>query len=233
MSEQTGIDLRLKLLRGGEAAFDLSVDLALPSSGTTVIFGPSGGGKTTILRAIAARVTADEGEGAVGGAITEAAKRLYGFELQFGAFAVAQLRLLAEMIALDAEGSPALFVTDTLSDPNANFETGQGLYREISRSQREANEVKRAQPITVVIGNPPYKEKAKGKGAWIENGRFKDGKDAPLRDWQPPKDWKVGTINESGPSRHVGGILWRNPLPHAEIEKSTLVEHCVWRMWAR
>ncbi|MBU6166951.1 MAG: N-6 DNA methylase [Alphaproteobacteria bacterium] len=146
-----------------------------------------------ILRTIAARVAADEGEGAVGGIITEAAKRLYGFELQFGAFAVAQLRLLAEMIALDAEGSPALFVTDTLSDPNANFETGQGIYREISRSQRDANEVKRAQPITVVIGNPPYKEKAKGKGAWIENGRFNDGKDAPLLDWQPPKEWKAGT----------------------------------------
>jgi molybdate transport system ATP-binding protein len=48
-----GIDLSLKLLRSGEAAFELSVDLTLPPSGTTVIFGPSGGGKTTILRAIA------------------------------------------------------------------------------------------------------------------------------------------------------------------------------------
>ena len=48
-----GIDLSLTLTRWGEAAFDLSVDLTLPSSGTTVIFGPSGGGKTTILRAIA------------------------------------------------------------------------------------------------------------------------------------------------------------------------------------
>ena len=143
------------------------------------------------LRHIAANVTADEGEGAVAGAITEAAKRLYGFELQFGAFAVAQLRLLAEMIDLGAEGTPRLFVTDTLSDPNAEFEAGQGIYREISRSQRQANEIKRAQPITVVIGNPPYKEKAKGKGAWIESGS--GNKAAPLNDWQPPKDWKVGT----------------------------------------
>ena len=53
MSEQHGIDLSLTLTRGGEAAFELSVALTLPSSGTTVIFGPSGGGKTTILRAIA------------------------------------------------------------------------------------------------------------------------------------------------------------------------------------
>lgn len=50
---KNSIQLSLKLLRAGEAAFDLSVELTLPSSGTTVIFGPSGGGKTTILRAIA------------------------------------------------------------------------------------------------------------------------------------------------------------------------------------
>jgi len=50
---KNSIELSLKLLRAGEAAFELSVDLTLPSSGTTVIFGPSGGGKTTILRAIA------------------------------------------------------------------------------------------------------------------------------------------------------------------------------------
>jgi hypothetical protein len=143
------------------------------------------------LRAIAASVTADEGEGAVPGAITDAAKRLYGFELQFGAFAVAQLRLLAEMIDLGAEGTPGLFVTDTLSDPHAAFESGQGIYREISKSQRLAGEIKRAQPITVVIGNPPYKEKAKGKGSWIESGS--GNTDAPFKDWVPPKSWKVGT----------------------------------------
>ena len=144
----------------------------------------------SVLRAIAASVERNEGPGAVAGAITEAAKRLYGFELQFGAFAVAQLRLLAEMIELEAEGSPGLFVTDTLSDPYADIESGQGIYREISRSRREANKIKREQPITVVIGNPPYKEKAKGKGSWVENGS--GNKAAPLKDWMPPVDWKVG-----------------------------------------
>lgn len=143
-----------------------------------------------ILRAIAAYVENDEGPGAVRGAIEQAAQRIYGFELQFGAFAVAQLRLLAEMIELHAEGSPSLFVTDTLSDPHSNFEAGQGIYREISKSREAANEVKRATPITVVIGNPPYKEKAKGKGAWIESGS--GNQVAPLNDWQPPADWGVG-----------------------------------------
>ncbi len=143
-----------------------------------------------ILRAIAAYVENDEGPGAVRGAIEQAAQRIYGLELQFGAFAVAQLRLLAEMIELHADGSPSLFVTDTLSDPHSNFEAGQGIYREISKSREAANEIKRATPITVVIGNPPYKEKAKGKGAWIESGSGNQA--APLNDWQPPADWGVG-----------------------------------------
>jgi hypothetical protein len=53
-----------------------------------------------VLRRIASTVTEDQGPGAVRGAIEAAAKRVIGFELQFGPFAVAQLRLIAEMQAL-------------------------------------------------------------------------------------------------------------------------------------
>lgn len=162
---------------------DARVTIADPAVG-------SGTFLLALLRHIAARIEATEGEGAVGPAMTEAAKRLFGFELQFGPFAVAQLRLLAEMIDLGAEGSPRLFVTDTLADPYAPQESGQGIYRELSRSRVAAAEIKRAQPITVVIGNPPYKEKAKGKGGWIEQGG--GNRAAPLRDWMPPKQWGVG-----------------------------------------
>ena len=165
----------------GLAAPDVRIADPATGSGTFLL---------AVLRAIAAYVEADEGPGAVRGAIEQAATRMYGFELQFGAFAVAQLRLLAEMIDMHADGSPGLFVTDTLSDPHSNFEAGQGIYREISRSREAANEIKRATPITVVIGNPPYKEKAKGKGAWIENGS--GNRAAPLNDWQPPVEWGVG-----------------------------------------
>lgn len=164
---------------------DAEVQIADPAVGSgTFLLG--------LLRHMADWKEADEGKGAVGPFITEAAKRLYGFELQFGPFAVAQLRLHAEMIELKAKGTPHLFVTDTLGDPNQAFERGTGIYAALSKSQEEANEVKRTQPITVVIGNPPYKEKAKGKGSWIERGRFKDHRDAPLNDWQPPKKWGVG-----------------------------------------
>lgn len=143
-----------------------------------------------VMRQIAETIEADQGAGAVGPAMTAIAQRLIGFELQFGAFAVAQLRMLAEMIELGASGSPRLFVTDTLGDPHAEFESGTGIYRELSRSRREANEIKRSQPITVVIGNPPYKNEAKGKGSWIEEGT--GNHPAPLNDWQPPAAWGIG-----------------------------------------
>jgi predicted helicase len=50
--------------------------------------------------------------------------------------------------------------------------------------------VKRSEPITVVIGNPPYKEKAMGRGGWIESGTAHTT--APLARWMPPADWGVG-----------------------------------------
>lgn len=162
---------------------DVDVHIADPAVG-------SGTFLLALLRHIADAIEEDQGGEAVGPAMTEAARRLSGFELQFGAYAVAELRLMAEMIDLGAAGTPRLFVTDTLSDPHATFESGQGIYKEISKQQAAANEVKRAEPITVVIGNPPYKEKAKGKGSWIEQGG--GNRAAPLDDWQPPAKWGVG-----------------------------------------
>ena len=187
------------------ARFDRHKGLADPQ---VRIADPAVGSGTfllALLRHIAGAIEVEQGRPAVGPAMAEVAKRLFGFELQFGAYAVAELRLMAEMIDLDAIGVPRLFVTDTLSDPHATFETGQGIYKEISRQQASANEIKRAQPITVVIGNPPYKEKAKGRGSWIENGS--GTRAAPLKDWQPPTKWGV-----SAHTKHLRNLyvyFWR------------------------
>jgi hypothetical protein len=177
---------------------DAEVQIADPAVGSgTFLLG--------LLRHMAAWKEADEGKGTVGPFITEAAKRLFGFELQFGPFAVAELRLHAEMIELGAGGSPHLFVTDTLGDPNQAFERGTGIYGALSKSQEEANEVKRTQPITVVIGNPPYKNEAMGKGSWIEQGS--GNSPAPLLDWIPPKDWGVGAHTKH--LRNLYMYFWR------------------------
>ncbi len=162
------------------------VTVADPAVGTgTFLLG--------VLRRIAGTIAADQGAGAIPAAIQAASRRLIGFELQFGPFAVAQLRLLAEMHALmKSANAPELrlFVTDTLGNPYAEEERLPAIMQPIGRSRREANAVKRGEPITVVIGNPPYKEKAKGRGGWIEQGT--PGRASPLDWWIPPAAWGVG-----------------------------------------
>ena len=170
----------------GFAAADVIV--ADPAVGTgTFLLG--------VLRRIAETVTADQGEGAVRGAIEAAAKRLIGFEMQFGPFAVAQLRLIAELQTL--MGKPPLpdlrlFITDTLGNPFIEEERLGQTYEPIAVSRRAANKVKKEERITVVIGNPPYKEKAEGRGGWIEKGSDEETLVAPLDRWRAPPEWGVG-----------------------------------------
>ena len=174
----------------GLAAPDVTI--ADPAVGTgTFLLG--------VLRRIAETVRADQGAGAVRGAIEAAARRVVGFELQFGPYAVAQLRLIAEMQALmksARDPTPKvpdlqLFITDTLGNPFVEEETLGQVYEPIAKSRREANKVKKSQPITVVIGNPPYKNQAGGLGSWIENGS-ENGRPAVMDRWLPPPAWHAG-----------------------------------------
>ncbi len=180
-----------------------SVTLADPATGTgTFMLG--------VLRRIAQRVREDEGEGAVPAAIHAALKRLIAFEMQLGPFAVAQLRILAEVV--DLTGSPSdlplrMFVTDTLSDPYNEAEWFPGFLAAIGKSRKEANQVKLKETITVVIGNPPYKEKAMGLGGWVEEKTANSKEAAPLEAWMPPKEWKTGVH-----SKHLRNLyiyFWR------------------------
>ncbi|WP_294226203.1 type ISP restriction/modification enzyme [uncultured Shimia sp.] len=145
-----------------------------------------------ILRHIAEQVEADLGAGAIPGVMEAMAPKLIGFELQFGPFVVAQLRLLSELVELTGSSDihPRLFVTDTLSDPEESRSRLPSVFAPLTDSYEEANRIKGHEPITVVIGNPPYKEKAKGRGGWVENGR--DGESAPMDDWRAPPEWGAG-----------------------------------------
>ena len=167
-----------------------------------------------VLRRIAKAAEDDMGPGAVPGAVAKAAERLIGFELQFGPFAVAQLRLIAEFQGLmqpQAGSAPAkvpdlrLYVTDTLGDPFVEEDWIPSSMGPIAASRREANAIKKAQPIMVVIGNPPYKEKAQGRGGWIEAGT--SGARAPLDWWQPPRDWGVGAHTKHLKNLYI--YFWR------------------------
>ena len=178
-------------LTEGLASPDVTV--ADPATGTgTYLLG--------VLRRIAETTAADQGPGAVPGVIEAAIPRLIGFELQLGPFAVAQLRLLAELQELvgDAFASRSaaplrLFVTDTLGNPFVEDEYIPQILMPLGESRRQANRIKRQERITVVIGNPPYKDKAKGLGGWIEQGSAnRPGQPVPLTDWMPPPEWNVG-----------------------------------------
>ncbi len=183
------VDEALKSSRFGLHAGMASpaVTLADPATGTgTFLLG--------VLRKIAETVKADEGAGSVKGAINAAVQRLIAFEMQLGPFAVAQLRMLAEIV--DLTGSPPrtpprMFVTNTLGNPDDDEGWIPGILAPLAKSRRDANKIKREEPVTVVIGNPPYKEKAKGLGGWIE-GEAGQAVKAPLADWMPPPDWGVG-----------------------------------------
>ena len=133
----------------------------------------------TILERVAEETARKDGPGAVAGAVTQAAERLVGFELQMGPYAVAELRtadMLASHGATAPPGGMRLYVTDTLDDPHAaQTQIGYGLQL-IAASRRRANQVKAKANVTVVIGNPPYKELAVGDGGWVENGGQEHGR---------------------------------------------------------
>lgn len=127
----------------------------------------------TILERIAEQAAAEDGPGARAGAVARAAERVAGFELQMGPYAVAELRA-TDLLALHGAPVPEdglnLYVTDTLDDPTAaQTQIGSGLQL-IAQSRRRANEIKAKVNVTVVIGNPPYRERAEGLGGWVEKG---------------------------------------------------------------
>ena len=135
----------------------------------------------TILDRAADQAAADDGPGAVPGVISQVAERLAGFELQMGPYAVAELRA-TDLLAVHGASPPPdgmhLYVTDTLDDPHAaQSQIGSGL-RLIAQSRRRANEVKAKANVTVVIGNPPYRERAEGLGGWVESGSAAYGNNA-------------------------------------------------------
>lgn len=136
----------------------------------------------TIIERVAEQAADRYGPAVAPDAIARLASRLYGFEVQMGPFAVAELRtsdLLKRHRTPVPEGGLNLFVTDTLDNP---FVEEEYLYTHdaLSASRRRANHIKANTPVTVVIGNPPYDDKAENRGGWIE--KRSGGQEAPLLD---------------------------------------------------
>ncbi|MEU3449169.1 type ISP restriction/modification enzyme [Streptomyces thermolilacinus] len=160
---------------------DESVHIVDPAMGTGTYLH-------TIIERVARQAADRYGDAMAPDAIGRLAERLYGFELQMGPFAVAELRaadLLKKYGAQLPPGGLNLHVTDTLDDPYVQEEQLASTYAALSVSRARANHVKANVPVTVVISNPPYDDKAENRGGWIEK-RVKGQGRPPLDDFRHP-----------------------------------------------
>ncbi|MDE0195379.1 MAG: N-6 DNA methylase [bacterium] len=145
-----------------------------------------------IIDRIASTIEERDGAGAVAGALRGAARRLVGLELQAGPYSVAQFRTGARFRRHGVDRAPRVLLADTLADPYTEEVRLGSIYEPISRERRAANDLKKNTPVMVAIGNPPYRERAKGLGGWVESGNPNTDLPPILDDWKPPADWGVG-----------------------------------------
>ncbi len=155
-------------------------------------------GTGTFLLGIADRlrgeVTRRDGPGQAPLALQGLARRMYGFELLVGPYAVAHYRLhhalsrredgTSEPIHLPRLG---VYLTDTLARPGAAAPMGVlGFVSDGIRDERlELNRIKTEQPILAIIGNPPYRRLEVGEnetlvGRWMDE--LWDDLKRPVRD---------------------------------------------------
>ncbi len=155
-----------------------------------------------ILDRIAGAVTASVGSGQAGAVMNAAiSERIIGFEIQACPYAVAQLRLVETLKARDPAlqvEEPAIYLTDTLADPDASAGQQMLFMRAITESREKADRIKRETPVKVVIGNPPYLAGAP-QSSWVAKEL--------LGDWQPDTEWGVGAHAKNLSNLYV--YFWR------------------------
>ncbi|CEG24555.1 type ISP restriction/modification enzyme [Peribacillus simplex] len=99
--------------------------------------------------------------------------RLYGFELLMAPYTVAHMKLglkLAETgYQFDSDRRLRIFLTNTLerADDEAAYPLFSLNTQFISGEAAAANEIKKIEPIMVILGNPPYSGHSSNNSTWI------------------------------------------------------------------
>ncbi|PSK95731.1 N-6 DNA methylase [Murinocardiopsis flavida] len=109
-------------------------------------------------------------------------ERLVGFERNAGPFAVAELRLHQQMrdrYRVEVPDQHQRYLVNTLDNPYHPYPSFGLRYEEIEYLRDEANRVKRTTPVMVVVGNPPYIERARQRdpAPWLEDRRTDPDRD--------------------------------------------------------
>lgn len=124
------------------------------------------------------------------------ASRLVGFEIQAAPYAVAELRLhhiLKNKYQVDLPAEEVRFLSNTFDNPDTPSLDAIGQLYEVWKDLKEgADRIKRHTPVMVVIGNPPWREHAKGEAPWLEAPRDPGKEDVGLRHRPSLDEFKVG-----------------------------------------
>ncbi|WP_156109899.1 type ISP restriction/modification enzyme, partial [Cryobacterium sp. MLB-32] len=145
---------------------------------SVVTLDPAAGSGTYPLAVIdQAERVAIEVRGAAGPkqVVKQLAANVIAFEILPGPYAVAQLRIgrrLADMDnSLFPPGNVRVYMTDTLEDPDV-VPLALPLWGDVqvlAEERERARGVKHDQPVTVIVGNPPYERGVKADGKWVVN----------------------------------------------------------------
>jgi hypothetical protein len=157
----------------------LGIDRGFASTDVTVVDPAMGTGTflVEIIDSVVATLREDYGSDAVPQAHLRElfAERLVGFELQVAPYAVAEVRLhhtLRRRYGVEIPPEEVRFLSNTFDPPEAQLTLHNGqLYRVLEEERQGANRIKRDKPVMVVIGNPPWRERARGEAPWLEAPR--------------------------------------------------------------
>jgi predicted helicase len=96
-------------------------------------------------------------------------QRLFGLELMMVPYTVAHLKLALELERLGAkpQGRLAIYLANTLEDPDRDPQL-QEVPPFLKGEAEGAYQVRRHQPILVILGNPPYSGHSANKMDWIK-----------------------------------------------------------------
>lgn len=153
--------------------------LGFGDPGVTTLDPAAGTGTFPLAVVDSAIARAVEERGPAGGqmAALSLTANLFGFELLPGPYAVTHLRvgqrLASEGVSLPP-GGVSVMLADTLASPNAKDEPQLVMWgdsKALAEERIRAQAVKQEQPVTVVLGNPPYDRVAKeDAGGWVLHG---------------------------------------------------------------
>lgn len=139
----------------------------------TLILDPATGTATFLRRVIEVihqRVTANNNTGLWPGYVRERLlPRVFGFELMMAPYTVAHLKLALQLqesgVQFDKTQRLNVYLTNTLD--SLQHQTGALLGQWIARENEGAEQIKRHEPVQVVLGNPPYSGESKNKSKYI------------------------------------------------------------------